>query len=808
MDGLANSGIPLGGLGTGSVELRGDGYFHEWQIMNNAPWGAGPGVDCPPDTSFFGLHVRGEGVERSAILGTPGGMQSSLNDPYSMPWVVYPERISHLARFPLTVLCYDFQNFPVAVALEAFSPFIPHDAKNSALPVAFFTFTVANRTGEPLEVSLFQALRNLTGYSKPEALSVMQRTNGRGRATLVFGREKPRKGASDTGTMALAAMLGPGARASHVLHARFHNRDIWDSLRETGHLDNSDQGSYSGAVGNVGAGAALRLRQGLPIGALCQTVTLAPHRSVRLRFVLAWHFPNFRERDYPAKKLPGKVIGTRYSEWFADAGEVAAYAARRFDDLHRRTMAFQYAFHGSDAQPNWLLDAASSQLSTLVKSSWWDLQGRFGIWEGLGCCGLQTTDITYYGSFPIVQLFPEIQKSQMRLTRDNVEVAGKIPHMMPGTFACCDTDHLGEHAGRIDLIPQFILLVWRDVLWTGDRAYAREMWPTVLDALRHFETFDTDGDGLPNNAGPDQTYDQFPLRGTSAFVGYLFAASLEAAADMAHLLGDTQRAAALRTRLAEVLEKLHAQLWTGSYYRLSHNPADGASNDGVMTDQVNADWFLRQSRGGGLLPDKRVRSALLTVLAHCRRPEGYVANCAWPDPKETTRIGRHTADQANWPWSGVEYAFAAHLVLMGLEKEGLDVAHDVWMRYERTGLRFNHSECGSHYYRAMSAWAVYLAATGFGWDARAGELTLRLPAAGTYVVFVTPTGWGRLQLDKAGAAVTLQVVAGKVAIRRLLLRGAKAPITVQVSRAGPTAPLTPGGDGAVVVDLPGKEQRR
>ncbi len=43
--GLRHSGIPLGGLGTGSVELRSDGYFHEWQIMNNAPWGAGPAVE-------------------------------------------------------------------------------------------------------------------------------------------------------------------------------------------------------------------------------------------------------------------------------------------------------------------------------------------------------------------------------------------------------------------------------------------------------------------------------------------------------------------------------------------------------------------------------------------------------------------------------------------------------------------------------------------------------------------------------------------------------------------------------------------
>ena len=58
-DGLQNSGVPLGGLGTGSVELRRDGYFHEWQMLNNAPWGAGPALDVPPDSAFLACTFRG-----------------------------------------------------------------------------------------------------------------------------------------------------------------------------------------------------------------------------------------------------------------------------------------------------------------------------------------------------------------------------------------------------------------------------------------------------------------------------------------------------------------------------------------------------------------------------------------------------------------------------------------------------------------------------------------------------------------------------------------------------------------------------
>ena len=32
------SGIPLGGIGAGSVEIRADGKLYEWHEFNNGPW--------------------------------------------------------------------------------------------------------------------------------------------------------------------------------------------------------------------------------------------------------------------------------------------------------------------------------------------------------------------------------------------------------------------------------------------------------------------------------------------------------------------------------------------------------------------------------------------------------------------------------------------------------------------------------------------------------------------------------------------------------------------------------------------------
>jgi uncharacterized protein (DUF608 family) len=762
-DGLKHSGIPLGGLGTGTVEIRNDGLFHEWQIMNNAPWGPGAGASIPADALFFGLQVHGEDTYQSAQLSTAPAPLRTLNDGYAMPWLEHAASIDSTAKFPFTELAFNYDSLPVDVQLEAFSPFIPLDSKNSGLPVAFMTYSLKNRSENPQTVTLFGCQRNLVGYTSQQSLSTIEANTEAKKPYLAFSREGLPTTNSDAGSMAFGMITGSAGKTTYATH--FRPRDLWDPMLETGLLENVDQGALDEDEGNMGDSQRVNRRRGLPYGALAHTVTLKPGEATDITFVLSWYFPNFIEPEYKPKSVPGSNIGHRYEEWFTDATDVFKYATKNFDKLRDETRLFFDAYYDS-SQPAWLLDAVSAQLTTMTKASWWDRDGRFGIWEGLGCCGLQTTDITHYGSFPIAQFFPDIQKSQMRLSRDNVETPGNIPHMMPGTFACCDIDH----RKRIDLIPQFILLVWRDLMWTGDREYLKEMWQTIKDSLAHFETKDTDGDGLPNNTGPDQTYDQFPLKGTSAFVGILYLASLKVAADMAVLMEDDAYEDELRVQFDRAYPLLHDQLWNGEYFRLCHDPVDGESHEGVMADQLNGDWFIRQTTGESLIDDTKVKSSLKSILDACLEPSGYLANCAWPNGG-SVEIGRHTADQANWPWSGVEYAVAAHLILMGMDEEGINLTKCVWERYERMGMRFNHIECGGHYYRAMSSWAVYLALSGYVVDLLNNTLKIRFRETPMNSVLAAPTGWGCLVVDKESRLVTLEMARGKLKLKQVELTG-------------------------------------
>ena len=69
--------------------------------------------------------------------------------------------------------------------------------------------------------------------------------------------------------------------------------------------------------------------------------------------------------------------------------------------------------------------------------------------------------------------------------------------------------------------PQFVLMVCRDWLWHGDRAYLESMWPHIQRAIANTALLDTDGDGLPDKDTRLNTYDNWDFFGTPAYIASL-----------------------------------------------------------------------------------------------------------------------------------------------------------------------------------------------------------------------------------------------------------------------------------------------
>jgi len=137
-------GMPVGGIGAGQLYLGGDGRLWHWDIFNQ--------------------YIRTEAGHYAKPL-TPG---SPLTQKFSLKLgdqVVTLDRagfseVSFRGEYPIATVNYADPAVPLAVKLEAFSPFIPLNTDDSSLPATVIQFTVRNTSAAPVEATLTGVLEN------------------------------------------------------------------------------------------------------------------------------------------------------------------------------------------------------------------------------------------------------------------------------------------------------------------------------------------------------------------------------------------------------------------------------------------------------------------------------------------------------------------------------------------------------------------------------------------------------------------------------------------------------------------------
>jgi len=134
---LNTIGMPCGGIGTGQLYLRGDGTLGVWRIFNRAG-----GPQAPVEQGFAVVVEQGgqRQVRPLSRVGFPG--------------------VEFLGEYPLGRLRYTDPACPVTIAMEVGTPFIPLNAKDSALPATWFEMTVTNTTRETVKVATVGWLEN------------------------------------------------------------------------------------------------------------------------------------------------------------------------------------------------------------------------------------------------------------------------------------------------------------------------------------------------------------------------------------------------------------------------------------------------------------------------------------------------------------------------------------------------------------------------------------------------------------------------------------------------------------------------
>ncbi|KAL5559864.1 hypothetical protein UlMin_036075 [Ulmus minor] len=803
----SNHGIPLGGIGSGSIGRSYTGEFQRYQLFPPRT------EDTPVLANQFSAFVsRPNGEKHSTVLCAKNPelpKEVATSGIESWDWNLKAEKCTYHARFPRAWTIYDGEPDPeLVITSRQISPFIPHNYKDSSFPVSVFTFTVTNKGNTAADVTLLFTWANsvggISGLSGDHVNTEMKTGDG---VHGVLLHHKTANGHPPV-TFAIAAEETDGVHISKcpcfVITGNSEGitaKDMWQEIEKNGsfdHLACDETLMHSKPGSSIGA-------------AIAASLTISPGAVRAVTFSLAWDCPEvrFSEKTYyrrytkfygrhgdaatriardailehakwesqieawqrpilEDKRLPEWYPITLFNElYYLNAGGTiwtdGSPPSRTLSTLGERKFSLERSkINSSDAndishQKDTAVEilerivsmseqinnpaATNSAFGTSLIQNEEESIGQFLYLEGIEYLMWNTYDVHFYSSFALLMLFPKLElsiqrdfaaavmvhdPSRMRIMDDGKsaqrKVLGSVPHDLGlhdpwfevNAYNLYNTDRWK------DLNSKFVLQVYRDMVATGDKNFAKAVWPSVYMAMAFMDQFDKDGDGMIENEGfPDQTYDVWSVAGVSAYCGGLWVAALQAASAMAQEIGDFASANYFWIRYQKAKVVYNDTLWNGSYF--NYDSSGGVSSASIQADQLAGQWYARACGLSPIADEDKMRSALEKVynfnVLKCKGGSRGAVNGMLPDGRVDM-----SAMQSREIWSGVTYAVAATMMQEGMVDSAFQTAsgvHQAAWSEEGLGYSFQTPEAWNTdeqyralcYMRPLSIWAMQWALT-------------------------------------------------------------------------------------------------
>jgi non-lysosomal glucosylceramidase len=236
----------------------------------------------------------------------------------------------------------------------------------------------------------------------------------------------------------------------------------------------------------------------------------------------------------------------------------------------------------------------------------------------------------------------------------------------------------------------------------------------VKEAMEYLGKFDTNGDGMPDSDGfPDQTYDEWVVRGQSAYAGGLWLAALRAAEEMGKTLGDETNAAKYHALFTRGQASYIKNLWNGDYFLYD---TQSEYKDNIQAEQLAGQWYANMTGLGDLVPQDMQHKALkkvfdFNVMKFSNGEMGAVSGMA----ADGTVIHKDGNQQVGEVWTGATFSVAALMLSDGMKTEAYRTAWGVYhVVYETKGYWFRTPEAyditgnfrASMYMRPAGIWAM------------------------------------------------------------------------------------------------------
>lgn len=812
-DQLKYVGMPVGGIGCGQLYLGGDGSLWHWDIFK-CNYGRETNHGQKISAFTLGGHYahpvamgelyskrNGADVQQGFLVRTKAGTRT-------LDWQGFPN-VKFRGEYPVGKVTYAEADYPVTIELEAFSPFIPLNAKDSALPATVMSFTVTNTTDSAVEVDLGGWMQNATCPYTIDA-TLGQRRNqvlqADGRLSLLGTIEA----LADATSPEIESKHGYGSMTLTLLHDA-NEAGLTASASSALSDPDSPAGLFEQAKPVNEQQEAAKPLDELLVGGLFVAFELKPGESRQIDFAVTWFFPTYNEKNAERRsQLKGlkdfAKLQRHYAAWFDSAEEVAGYLTKNKQRLLGDTREWNKTWYDSTL-PYWLLDRAFISLDCIATQTfhWFDNGRPYG-WEGVDCCPGTCTHVWHYAQ-TLGRIFPEIE----RAFREKVDFKNGIGFNPKTGLINYRAENNRKEA--TDGQAGTILRAYREHQMSADNAFLTGIWPNVKKAVEYLIRQDKDGSGLLRGKQP-HTLDT-SWYGPLGWLSGMYLASLAAGEAMAVEMGDESFALQCREIIDRGRENIVSELFDGEYF--IHKPAPNVKalnvNQGCHIDQVLGQAWLQQLGLGRVIPKDETVSALnslwkynfapdagMYALDHIQIEQAFrwyampgeagLLMCTWPKGGATEAIpgdklrSKENPDVYTGPggyfnecMNGFEYQVAAHMIYEGepeseLVQQGLAITKAVHERYAAEKRNpYNEIECGDHYARSMASYGAFLAACGFEYHGPRGDLGFnpRIMPNNFRAPFTVAEGWGTYSQtvvgDELSAEVSLRY--GKLSLRTL-----------------------------------------
>lgn len=791
---LKEISFPLGGMGSGSIGLAGNGCLVDWEIFNRpnkcsingysffaikAEYPNKKSVtkilqgDWTKDFTGYGPEFEygyGHGLRRERMCGFP-----------------HFKKVKFDGKFPIAKITFEDDDFPAKVTLEAFNPFIPLDADNSSIPAAFFEIKVQSRE-ENVKYTVVLSVTN------PFQTSLNKRveTDSYTAVQMIYGGKTP----NDKGYGDITACVDCGGGICQEYWYRGGWQDsvstFWyDITRGTLH-DRKYQTTGKKDVCTVGA-----------------EKSIGKNKSDKFRFIISWNVPNnFNYWNRCLDKSGNDVTWKNYyATLFKDSVESAEYSLNNWDELYKKTLLFCKALHSATLDGA-IKDAISSTLSVLKSATVFRLSdGSFYGFEGVnlntGSCEGSCTHVWSY-AYALCFLFPELEKSMRDIEfAFDTDADGR---MYFRTALPLKRGHVDEPP-CVDGQAATVIKIYRDWKLTGNTDWLKKNWNNVKLILeycwseKNFFEWDKDKDGVLEGC-QHHTLDT-ELFGPSAWLEGMYLAALKAAAEMADFLGDIDKKKEYYALYEKGYNWTKENLFNGSYFYQNvdlkrkdyterfkfpqyWNEESGQLKyqiaDGCEIDQLLGQWHANICGLGDIFDSKQRKIALKNMFRNnfkenmrnvanawrvfALNDESGTVICDYPDEKAKPVIPIGYCEEC---MTGFEYAFAGLLASEGMIDECVKIVRAVRKRYDGENRNpWNEIECGSNYARAMASFALLPIFSGFEFDLPKKHIGFLPIVEGDFRCFwAVGTAWGNF--IKTNKECLIEIALGTLEIESLSL---------------------------------------